>query len=984
MGIIFGAIVGLLVAGAFYRVPTEFTILVGALFGHLFSRSIKSNSEISRLREKLKNVRDDVLGLTLASKDEKPQDKVPEQHVAAKVVEPEADVEPIAEPIPVKESNSKPVAVKPDPSPVPVVASARETYTPTVKSQASDFNNDYSKEDLQPTPVDAAIDYIAKFFTGENAVLRIGIVILFLGIAFLLKYAAENVVFPMWLRLVGVSVAATVILWFGWKLKSKRESYALMLQGAGIGILYLDIFGALKLTNLMPAPVAFFLLIFVCVFSAVLAVVQNSKSLATMGAIGGFLAPILASTGSGKYYLLFSYYILLDAGIFGIAWHKAWRSLNLVGFFFTFGIGLAWGIRDYKPEMFWNIELFLLVFFFMFVAISVLFAIKQPDRDKGYVDGTLVFGTPLLVFGLQTYLLKTLPQPYEFGLAFSALGLAVIYITISQLFAKTKSAHYVLFTEATLALGVLFGTLTIPLALNDGLWTSAAWALEGSALLWVGIRQKRMAARLFGIGLQFLAGASFLVHHFKIKIDLLSMFSSHTLSSSVGEAAATMPIINGFYMGCLTIVIAGMFVSYLINTNEDKVSLNEYQFGPAVLIWSLIWWFVAGITEIANYAAASNVFNYSIVFIMLSCLAFMLMARKLAWVNLSSIVHLAPITLGISLLSTISNLNIANLNSLSLNLSFAETLASVHPLANAGLITWPLSFAIFYIIYYFKEKLDDDCNTEVPHLIGYMTLFTVIGLEVYWRVAKLLSATQWSYSTWMLFCVGVLLVGFMALTIFLSNRVAWPFKKHKTAYLLYAQTIVAITTVVWMFVSMTMFVTNGDPAPLPYFPLVNPLELCQAFAFVTLLAWVHTLKKQELIDMDLTIKSWHPRAFGLLLFMWFNSMLVRTLGHWGGVPFEVSAMMHSALVQATFSVAWTLLAMIAMAYATKKSLRGIWYGGGAILILVVVKLFTVDLASIETLGRIISFIGVGTLLLLIGYFSPLPPKAEHKEVEVSQ
>jgi len=43
--------------------------------------------------------------------------------------------------------------------------------------------------------------------------------------------------------------------------------------------------------------------------------------------------------------------------------------------------------------------------------------------------------------------------------------------------------------------------------------------------------------------------------------------------------------------------------------------------------------------------------------------------------------------------------------------------------------------------------------------------------------------------------------------------------------------------------------------------------------------------------------------------------------------------------------------------------------------LVVAKLFVVDLSGIGTLERIVSFVGVGLLMLLIGYLSPVPPRA---------
>lgn len=62
-------------------------------------------------------------------------------------------------------------------------------------------------------------------------------------------------------------------------------------------------------------------------------------------------------------------------------------------------------------------------------------------------------------------------------------------------------------------------------------------------------------------------------------------------------------------------------------------------------------------------------------------------------------------------------------------------------------------------------------------------------------------------------------------------------------------------------------------------------------------------------------------------------------------------------------------------WATRRGLRPLWFVGAALLALTVVKLFLFDLSHVTGIERIVSFIGIGVLLLLIGYFSPLPPKA---------
>jgi uncharacterized membrane protein len=146
-----------------------------------------------------------------------------------------------------------------------------------------------------------------------------------------------------------------------------------------------------------------------------------------MGAIGGFVAPLLCSSGNGDHVTLFTYYAILNAEIFAIAWFKAWRSLNLIGFVFTFVVATAWGALRYQPRHFDTTKPFLILFFLFFVDISVLYALRQPPRLKGLIDSTLIFGVPLVCFGLQIHLVKG----FEFGLTYSSLALGSLYVVLA-------------------------------------------------------------------------------------------------------------------------------------------------------------------------------------------------------------------------------------------------------------------------------------------------------------------------------------------------------------------------------------------------------------------------------------------------------------------------------------------------------------------------------------------------------------------------
>ncbi|PCJ30194.1 MAG: hypothetical protein COA90_10015 [Gammaproteobacteria bacterium] len=111
-------------------------------------------------------------------------------------------------------------------------------------------------------------------------------------------------------------------------------------------------------------------------------------------------------------------------------------------------------------------------------------------------------------------------------------------------------------------------------------------------------------------------------------------------------------------------------------------------------------------------------------------------------------------------------------------------------------------------------------------------------------------------------------------------------------------------------------------------------------------------------------------------FMWINIVIARTVHAFASVTYTQKAIMGSGIFQMSTSIVWSVLAIILMVAALKKSSRMFWFAGAGLLALVVLKLFFIDLAESGSISRIVSFLVVGGLMLLVGYFSPLPPKKE--------
>ena len=147
--------------------------------------------------------------------------------------------------------------------------------------------------------------------------------------------------------------------------------------------------------------------------------VQDALALAVLGSLPAL--PQRPDLGQRQPRALFSYYALLNIAIFAIAWQRAWRVLNLIGFFFTYAICTLWGVLSYRATLFDSTEPFLLLFFAIYLAVPILYALKRTPEKRTAIDGTLIFGNPLAAFALQGALLEWERTP----LAISALVLAL-------------------------------------------------------------------------------------------------------------------------------------------------------------------------------------------------------------------------------------------------------------------------------------------------------------------------------------------------------------------------------------------------------------------------------------------------------------------------------------------------------------------------------------------------------------------------------
>lgn len=798
-------------------------------------------------------------------------------------------------------------------------ASARETTARPAPSTHAQI----PLASREPGAIEKGVAFIQRFFTEGNPIVRIGMVVMFFGLSFLVKYASNQGLLPIELRMTAVAAVAIALIGLGWKTRDRVGGYGLVLQGGGIAALYLTVFAAAKMYSLMPAGLAFGLMFIVVLLGAALAVLQNAQVLALMATAGGFLAPILTSDGSGNHVGLFGFYLLLNVGILVVAWFKTWRLLNWIGFVFTFVISSIWGVLDYQPHLYSSTQPFLMAFFALYLTVSILFSLKQPPNLKGLVDGSLTFGLPIVAFGLQTALLKHT----EYGLAISALCLAAIYMSLAKfLWAKYQQTHRVL-TESFIALGICFATLSIPLAL-DAQWTSATWALEATGLIWVGLRQARLLPRVAGY-LLHLAGA------FSLIIN--------------GAGAGETPIVSGDFIGMLILSTSALCIAYLINRYQDQARKSEQTLSAIARVVGWLWWFVAGYMEITRHVDGENQFATLIAFYALSVAAFLWLAAKIQWQQMAQVGYwLLPLT------------------ALRVLHDFGESLFigyKAYPSQGWNL----LALALFALVQYrFLWRLSRSGTTALQslyHVLGAWFLFS-LG---YWEALHWQAEFNWYGTSAAVLWFTCLVIPLVALLYF-TNKPLWPFAHHEADYKNLIPAPLLILLMGWFLFACTY---SGITDQF-YLPILNPLDLAQ---FAVLVIFAYAIKR-GFVGLAAAPPEFRLGVLGFLGFIWLNTALLRALYRYADVTYEAGIMWDSVIVQMSLSILWAICALVVMNISRRLQVRQLWIIGAGLLGLVLLKLFTKDLTGTGTLARIISFMVVGGLMLLIGYLSPIPAKAK--------
>ena len=780
---------------------------------------------------------------------------------------------------------------------------------------------------------------------------RIGVLAIFLGVAFFLKYAVDNEwIGPTGRVLIGAAIGVAFVLG-GERLRKRYSNYAYGLTGGGIAILYATIwFASFQRYGLLGPKVAFVYMAAVTALASLLAARYSALPIAVLGLIGGFLTPILLSTDVDHETGLFTYIALLDAGVLALAYSKQWRSLNYLSFIGTILMFAGWMERWYGKEKLGTTIIFLTLFFMIFALLAVLYNVVNR-RPTGWLDLAMVFSNALLYFGT-SYEQLNRDERYTQMLGGFAILVAAFYLMLGYVtYRRDREDKLLVFTF--LGLGFLFSVLAVPIQFEQH-WITMGWAIEGAVMTWIGLRASDRTSR-YGALVVFLIAISHWVmsdvHEFGYVApgNFVPLLNRRALSAAVliaslaasalfykryGEdleekssfAGLLILAANSLAIGLLTIDANDYFEQSkaLASSRDHLMSVSNSKALTLTALWTL-------------YGAGT---------------LFVGVTRKLKPLRFLGLLLLAGATVKV-LVVDLRYYN-ASWHTLIVNQTFLAFALIVAALAFAA---WLYARSL--------ETGDEERDIVLPLLIGVANALAIVALsaEVWGHYARIKSDLSGGeidrIENTKQFVLSALWTIYGAVTLFMG------IKRGRRALRIGALLLLLLTTVKVLMVD------------LPYYDAGwHTLVLNQTFAAFALLVFVFAFSASwfshsEFVDDD-ERTSLVPVLIAGANILALVALSAEALGYYA-VKIRAGLATSNTLIdpklaqQLSLSLVWAVYGGVMLAVGMNRRSKLLRLMALALLSLTILKVFLFDLSSLERLYRIFSFIVLGAILLAVSF-----------------
>ncbi len=390
--------------------------------------------------------------------------------------------------------------------------SANPSQRPPDRSDSVPFMKNEPAQEATNSP--HLVDQLQRWLFQGNPVLKVAISILVIGIILLLRFATEHWQLSLAAKLGLVALASGCIAGLGYRLMQKNRSFALALEGLGLGSLFLTLFFAYYNLVIPTLPLATLLFLIILVITLYLSLKQESIELALMALLIAYLAPFTLPTRDASAVELISYYLLINIGVAVLSSFRPWKILNQIAFLVTAVVGGIYSlIHGYTYERYAMTALILAhsaLFIWLGFRFSQLLARQDLSRFqlKPVLDLALIFAASIIAY-IFLYLIHFNQPNQKLWQAGLSLLFAGVFATCWTLLRRKQTIQ--LISQSYLSLMLIFLALVPPILLTEQ-WSVVGWAVEGVLIYLWALEKNVRVAHYLSMGLLLMAGFSSLYY----------------------------------------------------------------------------------------------------------------------------------------------------------------------------------------------------------------------------------------------------------------------------------------------------------------------------------------------------------------------------------------------------------------------------------------------------------------------------------------
>jgi hypothetical protein len=427
---------------------------------------------------------------------------------------------------------------------------------------------------------------------------------LVLAAIFFLRYSIDQGWLGPQVRVaIGIIVAIGLLVVCERKAARKYPITANALDAAAIAILFATFFAAHALWDLIPSPVTFGLLILVTILAVMLSIRHESRFIAILGLLGGFATPVLLSSGQNQPIPLFTYLLLLNAGLAWVAYKKGWPILTILTLILTAFYQWGWVIKFLDSSQLSLAMGIFLVFSVMSFAALMLGRRgleRAEGSDAGVQTGLVLERAGLAASVMPLAFAVFLAAVPEYGQRASLLFGFLLVIDAALLAIAIVRREEMLHAVGGLATLLVFAVWLA--RYSSGTWLTATIFTAVAVLLYaLAPMIAAWAKKPFeGIGTKAIYAAPILLFVFPVLARIEPLTASPTILFATLYALLAMLAWRALAMPDAIVFFISAFFALAAEASWSATHLVTERLGTAVLLYTVFAIFYLGVPIVAR------------------------------------------------------------------------------------------------------------------------------------------------------------------------------------------------------------------------------------------------------------------------------------------------------------------------------------------------------------------------------------------------